>query len=130
MLNLGSLHILRLPVRAWCGCALAMLHASLATGGTLWFPDLTSPDSTWLLLLALGLTNLFIVELFSLQRSNVLSVHKAVTNAMRMLTLLMIPVAAAIPSVSFPHLGANGSSGSECSDAPSVTPSSLVPEWS
>ncbi|XP_049584695.1 cytochrome c oxidase assembly protein COX18, mitochondrial isoform X6 [Syngnathus scovelli] len=91
----------------WIGLSLALrnlcaphslLHTSLATGGTLWFPDLTSPDSTWLLPLALGLTNLFIVELFSLQRSNVSSVHKAVTNAMRMLSLLMIPIAAGVPS--------------------------------
>ncbi|XP_037116671.1 cytochrome c oxidase assembly protein COX18, mitochondrial isoform X1 [Syngnathus acus] len=94
----------------WIGLSLALrnlcaphslLHASLATGGTLWFPDLTSPDSTWLLPLALGLTNLFIVELFSLQRSNVSSVHKAVTNALRMLSLLMIPIAAGVPSASF-----------------------------
>ncbi|XP_049584198.1 cytochrome c oxidase assembly protein COX18, mitochondrial isoform X2 [Syngnathus scovelli] len=89
----------------WIGLSLALrnlcaphslLHTSLATGGTLWFPDLTSPDSTWLLPLALGLTNLFIVE-----RSNVSSVHKAVTNAMRMLSLLMIPIAAGVPSASF-----------------------------
>lgn len=96
----------------------------MATGGALWFPDLTSPDSTWLLPLALGLTNLLIVEvrhgsptmsrscpppshppllvqLFSLQRSDVSSAHKALTNAMRGLSLLMIPIAAGVPSVSF-----------------------------
>ncbi|KAI4787167.1 hypothetical protein KUCAC02_036643, partial [Chaenocephalus aceratus] len=31
-------------------------------GGALWFPDLTVPDSTWILPLSLGLTNLIIVE--------------------------------------------------------------------
>ncbi|XP_061541126.1 cytochrome c oxidase assembly protein COX18, mitochondrial isoform X1 [Phycodurus eques] len=74
------------------------LQACLATGGALWFPDLTSSDSTWLLPLALGLTNLLIVEVFSLQRSNPSSVHKLLTNAMRGLSLLMIPIAANVPS--------------------------------
>ncbi|XP_077428778.1 cytochrome c oxidase assembly protein COX18, mitochondrial [Vanacampus margaritifer] len=74
------------------------LQGSLATGGALWFPDLTSPDSTWLLPLAVGLTNLLTVELFSLQKSNVSSVHKVVTNAMRGVSLLMILIAAGAPS--------------------------------
>ncbi|XP_051921534.1 cytochrome c oxidase assembly protein COX18, mitochondrial [Hippocampus zosterae] len=91
----------------WIGLSLALrnlsaphsaLEASLATGGALWFPDLTSPDSTWLLPLALGLTNLLIVELFSLQRSDASSARKVVTNAMRGLSLLMIPIAAGVPS--------------------------------
>lgn len=40
----------------------AVLQCDLAAGGTLWFPDLTAPDSTWILPVFLGLTNLFIVE--------------------------------------------------------------------
>ncbi|XP_077589196.1 cytochrome c oxidase assembly protein COX18, mitochondrial isoform X1 [Stigmatopora nigra] len=74
------------------------LQASLTTGGALWFPDLTMPDSTWLLPLALGLTNLLIVELFARQRTNVTSVQKWVSHAMRGLSLLMIPIAASVPS--------------------------------
>ncbi|XP_077466564.1 cytochrome c oxidase assembly protein COX18, mitochondrial [Stigmatopora argus] len=74
------------------------LQASLVTGGALWFPDLTTPDSTWLLPLALGLTNLLIVELFARQRTDVTSVQKWVSHAMRGLSLLMIPIAASVPS--------------------------------
>lgn len=40
----------------------AGLKSELATGGALWFSDLTLPDSTWILPICLGLTNLLIVE--------------------------------------------------------------------
>lgn len=40
----------------------AVVQTDLASGGTLWFLDLTSPDSTWILPICLGLTNLFIIE--------------------------------------------------------------------
>lgn len=38
------------------------LQEELAAGGALWFSDLTVPDSTWILPVCLGLTNLIIVE--------------------------------------------------------------------
>ncbi|XP_016121092.1 mitochondrial inner membrane protein COX18-like, partial [Sinocyclocheilus grahami] len=38
------------------------LEAGLATGGVLWFPDLTLPDSTWIMPVSLGLINLLITE--------------------------------------------------------------------
>lgn len=37
-------------------------EAGLATGGALWFPDLTLPDSTWIMPVSLGLINLIITE--------------------------------------------------------------------
>ncbi|TDG95882.1 hypothetical protein EPR50_G00244250 [Perca flavescens] len=72
--------------------------ADLAVGGALWFPDLTVPDSSWMLPVCLGLTNLLIVEVFSLQRVNPSRVQRIVTNAIRAFSLLMIPIAATVPS--------------------------------
>ncbi|XP_034440983.1 cytochrome c oxidase assembly protein COX18, mitochondrial isoform X1 [Hippoglossus hippoglossus] len=40
------------------------VQCDLAAGGALWFPDLSSPDSTWILPLGVGLINLLIVEVF------------------------------------------------------------------
>uniref|UniRef100_A0A3Q3VSN1 Membrane insertase YidC/Oxa/ALB C-terminal domain-containing protein n=1 Tax=Mola mola TaxID=94237 RepID=A0A3Q3VSN1_MOLML len=74
------------------------LQSELATGGALWFPDLTLPDSTWILPICLGLTNLLIVEMFSLQRVNPSRFQRIVTNSIRMLTVLMVPIAATVPS--------------------------------
>ncbi|KAM9356889.1 cytochrome c oxidase assembly protein COX18, mitochondrial [Symphorus nematophorus] len=74
------------------------LHSQLAAGGALWFSDLTSPDHTWLLPLCLGLTNLLIVEVFSLQRVNPSRLQRFMTNAVRAFSILMIPIAASVPS--------------------------------
>lgn len=38
------------------------VQEQLATGGVLWFPDLTSLDSTWILPISVGVINLLIVE--------------------------------------------------------------------
>ncbi|KAE8630938.1 hypothetical protein XENTR_v10001022 [Xenopus tropicalis] len=38
------------------------VQKQLTEGGLLWFPDLTMPDSTWILPVTLGLLNLLIVE--------------------------------------------------------------------
>uniref|UniRef100_A0A665TWN9 Cytochrome c oxidase assembly protein COX18, mitochondrial n=1 Tax=Echeneis naucrates TaxID=173247 RepID=A0A665TWN9_ECHNA len=76
----------------------SVLQCDLTTGGTLWFPDLTSPDSTWILPLCLGLTNLLIVEIFSLQRLNPTLFQKLVLNFVRGFSVLMIPIAATVPS--------------------------------
>ncbi|XP_056144959.1 cytochrome c oxidase assembly protein COX18, mitochondrial isoform X2 [Lampris incognitus] len=44
----------------------AALQSELTAGGALWFSDLTLPDSTWILPVTLGLTNLFITESIAL----------------------------------------------------------------
>ncbi|XP_015226972.1 PREDICTED: mitochondrial inner membrane protein COX18 [Cyprinodon variegatus] len=74
------------------------LQRELAAGGTLWFPDLTLPDSTWILPVCLGLTNLLIVEVFSLQRVGASRFQKLVLNGFRGFSVLMIPIAASVPS--------------------------------
>ncbi|XP_040903990.1 cytochrome c oxidase assembly protein COX18, mitochondrial isoform X2 [Toxotes jaculatrix] len=74
------------------------LHSDLTAGGALWFPDLTSPDSTWILPLCLGLTNLLIVEVFSLQRVSLTRFQKLMLNAVRGFSVLMVPIAATVPS--------------------------------
>ncbi|XP_068460289.1 cytochrome c oxidase assembly protein COX18, mitochondrial [Clinocottus analis] len=74
------------------------LHGDLAAGGALWFPDLTSPDPTWILPVCLGLTNLLIVEVFSLQRVNPSRFQRIVTNAIRAFSVVMVPIAATVPS--------------------------------
>eukprot|EP00064_Thunnus_orientalis_P023599 superscaffoldBa00009085_g23847 len=75
------------------------LQSELAAGGALWFPDLTVPDSTWILPVCLGLTNLLIVEVFSLQRVNPSRFQNVMTNCIRGFSVLMIPIAASVPSV-------------------------------
>ncbi|XP_034722368.1 cytochrome c oxidase assembly protein COX18, mitochondrial [Etheostoma cragini] len=91
----------------WISLSLALRNLSLnqpdvgaylAAGGALWFPDLTVPDSSWILPVCLGLTNLLLVEVFSLQRVNPSRVQRIVTNAVRAFSLLMIPIAATVPS--------------------------------
>lgn len=74
------------------------LQSELAAGGALWFPDLTLPDSTWILPVCLGLTNLLIVEVFSLQRVAPSRFQRFATNAIRGFSVLMVPIAATVPS--------------------------------
>ncbi|XP_072251187.1 cytochrome c oxidase assembly protein COX18, mitochondrial [Leuresthes tenuis] len=74
------------------------LHAELAVNGALWFSNLTVPDTTWILPVCLGLTNLVIVEVFSLQRVGASWVQRLVLNGIRCFSVLMIPIAAAVPS--------------------------------
>lgn len=76
----------------------SVLQSELAAGGALWFPDLTVPDSSWILPVCLGLTNLLIIEVFSLQRVNPSGFQKFVTNCIRGFSVLMIPIAASVPS--------------------------------
>nr|XP_015808279.2 cytochrome c oxidase assembly protein COX18, mitochondrial [Nothobranchius furzeri]XP_054595416.1 cytochrome c oxidase assembly protein COX18, mitochondrial [Nothobranchius furzeri] len=74
------------------------LQGELAAGGALWFHDLTVPDSTWILPVLLGLTNLLIIEMFSLQRVGVSGFRRLVLNGIRGFMVLMIPIAATVPS--------------------------------
>ncbi|XP_035505171.1 cytochrome c oxidase assembly protein COX18, mitochondrial isoform X2 [Scophthalmus maximus] len=74
------------------------LQCGLSAGGALWFPDLSSPDSTWILPVCLGLTNLLIVEVFSLQRLRPTRFQKLLLNCIRGFSVLMIPIAATVPS--------------------------------
>nr|KAF6499585.1 cytochrome c oxidase assembly factor COX18 [Molossus molossus] len=63
------------------------VQEQLAAGGVLWFPDLTALDSTWILPVSVGVINLLIVEVY-------------VTYFVRAVSVLMVPIAATVPSVS------------------------------
>ncbi|XP_007940985.1 cytochrome c oxidase assembly protein COX18, mitochondrial [Orycteropus afer afer] len=74
------------------------VQEQLATGGLLWFPDLTALDSTWILPVSIGVINLLIVEIFALQKIGMSRFQKYVTYFVRGISVLMIPVAATVPS--------------------------------
>ncbi|XP_050801014.1 cytochrome c oxidase assembly protein COX18, mitochondrial [Gopherus flavomarginatus] len=74
------------------------VQEQLSTGGTLWFTDLTVPDSTWILPVSLGLLNLLIVEIFALRKLELSRFQKYATNFIRGLSVLMVPIAATVPS--------------------------------
>ncbi|XP_045854095.1 cytochrome c oxidase assembly protein COX18, mitochondrial isoform X2 [Meles meles] len=74
------------------------VQEQLATDGILWFPDLTALDSTWILPISVGIINLLIVEIFALQKIGMSRFQTYVTYFVRAVSLLMIPVAATVPS--------------------------------
>ncbi|XP_017656216.1 cytochrome c oxidase assembly protein COX18, mitochondrial isoform X2 [Nannospalax galili] len=74
------------------------VQEQLAVGGILWFPDLTAVDSTWILPVCVGVVNLLIVEIFALQKTGMSRFQMYITNCVRAVSVLMIPVAATVPS--------------------------------
>ncbi|XP_035382486.1 uncharacterized protein LOC113587940 isoform X2 [Electrophorus electricus] len=95
----------------WVGVSLALRNLSvgvehipgglleqLAAGGTLWFPDLTLPDSTWVIPVSLGLVNLLITEIFALRQLESSKFQKYMTNFIRAISVVMVPLAATVPS--------------------------------
>ncbi|XP_027710339.1 cytochrome c oxidase assembly protein COX18, mitochondrial isoform X2 [Vombatus ursinus] len=74
------------------------IREQFSTGGVLWFPDLTLLDSTWILPISLGILNLLIVEIFALQKLEMSRFQKYVTHFTRGISVLMIPIAATVPS--------------------------------
>ncbi|XP_034860725.1 cytochrome c oxidase assembly protein COX18, mitochondrial isoform X2 [Mirounga leonina] len=74
------------------------VQEQLATDGILWFPDLTALDSTWILPISVGIVNLLIVEIFALQKIGMSRFQIYITYFVRAVSVLMIPVAATIPS--------------------------------
>ncbi|KFP83050.1 Mitochondrial inner membrane protein COX18, partial [Acanthisitta chloris] len=81
------------------GAAGSAVQEEFSSGGALWFTDLTAPDPTWILPVSLGLVNLLIVEIFASQKTKQVSrFQKLVTNVFRVVSVLMVPVAATVPS--------------------------------
>ncbi|XP_060103733.1 cytochrome c oxidase assembly protein COX18, mitochondrial [Heteronotia binoei] len=74
------------------------VQEQLSMGGTLWFTDLTAPDQTLLLPITLGVLNLLIVEIFVLQKTKLSRIQKYATHFFRGMSVLMVPVAATVPS--------------------------------
>ncbi|KAK6187673.1 hypothetical protein SNE40_005649 [Patella caerulea] len=73
-------------------------YADFKTEGTLWFTDLTQPDSTYILPVLLGLITFTNIEMFYLQRADVSKFVKRVTYCFRVMSILMIPIASVVPS--------------------------------
>jgi mitochondrial inner membrane protein COX18 len=102
----------------WLGLSMALRNMSSATefsslesqitllelsvGGFLWIPNLTYPDSSWILPVFLGLVNLAIIELQVANRlaKNVEAnkLQKFMTYFFRGISIVMVPVAATVPS--------------------------------
>ncbi|KYO31946.1 mitochondrial inner membrane protein COX18 [Alligator mississippiensis] len=74
------------------------VQEQFCSGGILWFTDLTVPDSTWILPVALGLLNLLIVEIFSFRNHELSRFQKLATILGRGMCVVMIPIAATVPS--------------------------------
>ncbi|XP_058660023.1 cytochrome c oxidase assembly protein COX18, mitochondrial isoform X1 [Ammospiza caudacuta] len=75
------------------------VQEQFSSGGALWFTDLTAPDSTWILPVSLGLVNLLVVEIFASQTKMPVSrIQRLVTNFFRAVSVVMIPIAATVPS--------------------------------
>ncbi|KAM7156560.1 cytochrome c oxidase assembly protein COX18, mitochondrial isoform 1-T1 [Molossus nigricans] len=74
------------------------VQEQLAAGGVLWFPDLTALDSTWILPVSVGVINLLIVEIFALQKMGMSRFQAYVTYFVRAVSVLMVPIAATVPS--------------------------------
>ncbi|XP_045516632.1 cytochrome c oxidase assembly protein COX18, mitochondrial [Pieris brassicae] len=71
----------------------------LSTGGIGWIPNLTEPDHSYILPVVFGLTNLAIIEIQKMSKLREPSkLQNIFTNVFRGFTLVMIPVAANVPS--------------------------------
>ncbi|XP_068089506.1 cytochrome c oxidase assembly protein COX18, mitochondrial isoform X2 [Hyperolius riggenbachi] len=74
------------------------LQRQLQEGGALWFSDLTLPDSTWILPISMCVINLLITEIFALQKIDMSKFQRYITIFIRTLCIVMIPIAASVPS--------------------------------
>lgn len=76
-------------------------YTELTVGGFLWVPNLTQVDASFILPIALGVVNLSIIECQTRMRTRVPGkFQKITTNLFRGLSVLMVPVACTVPSVS------------------------------
>ncbi|XP_055620006.1 cytochrome c oxidase assembly protein COX18, mitochondrial [Toxorhynchites rutilus septentrionalis] len=73
--------------------------AELTLGGMAWIPNLTDVDHSLILPLAMGLINIVIIEIQNVARTKPpTKLQKILTNMFRGLSVLMVPVAATVPS--------------------------------
>ncbi|KAM3965274.1 cytochrome c oxidase assembly protein COX18, mitochondrial [Aphomia sociella] len=71
----------------------------LSTGGFGWIPNLTEPDHSLILPVAFGVINLSIIEIQRMSKLRQPSkIYNIFTNIFRVFSIVMIPVAASVPS--------------------------------
>ncbi|XP_068704826.1 cytochrome c oxidase assembly protein COX18, mitochondrial-like [Montipora foliosa] len=70
----------------------------IAHEGALWFPDLTVADPTLILPFAVGIINLFNIELNALRRQKPTRSQQIVTNTLRIVSVGMVFVASQVPT--------------------------------
>ncbi|XP_077290797.1 cytochrome c oxidase assembly protein COX18, mitochondrial [Arctopsyche grandis] len=74
-------------------------YEQFLTGGFGWISDLTMPDHTFILPITFGVLNLAIIELQAMSRSGIPSrVQKYTMNIFRGISIIMVPIAASVPS--------------------------------
>lgn len=78
-----------------------IIYAELTLGGFGWIPNLTEIDHSYILPIALGIVNLANIELQALLKTKPpTKFHIYITHFFRGLSVLMVPLAACVPSVS------------------------------
>lgn len=70
----------------------------LTTGGTLWFASLAAPDPTMILPVMVGVLNLANIEMHALHKGRVTRGQRYLNNTLRTISVIMIPIAAYVPS--------------------------------
>lgn len=76
-----------------------LIFTELTIGGFGWIPNLTEVDSSYILPIVLGLVNLSIIQMQSALRTRPPTrLQRYVTNAFRVLSVEMIPIASSVPS--------------------------------
>lgn len=71
----------------------------MSAGGIGWIPNLTVPDHSWIIPVGFGLTNVAIIEVQRMSKLRQPSKsYNVFTNIFRVFSIVMIPVAASVPS--------------------------------
>ncbi|XP_011565352.3 cytochrome c oxidase assembly protein COX18, mitochondrial [Plutella xylostella] len=79
--------------------AALITFTELSVGGLGWIPNLTVPDHSLVIPIAFGLTNLALIEIQRMSKLRQPSrVYNIFTNVFRVFSIVMIPVAASVPS--------------------------------
>lgn len=79
-----------------------VIFTEMTLGGFAWMTNLTEVDSSLILPVLLGVINLSIIEVQTMSRIRPASkINTIATNFFRLISVGMIPIAAAVPSVSF-----------------------------
>ncbi|XP_074647552.1 cytochrome c oxidase assembly protein COX18, mitochondrial-like [Tubulanus polymorphus] len=80
------------------GVEATVLAPGFVNEGALWFSNLCLADTTFILPVTLGLLNLIIIEMNALQNKKPTKFHTRITYLLRGVSLVMIPIAACVPS--------------------------------